>query len=214
MNKSYIYIYMGIYEVVTRCFHRHAINNMQVLKCHFLSQRTKKYMHSFVRFFLFCFVFVCLFFVAQGITIFKNPVAYVHPAAFQGLIRLQSLVIYSAQLHVAPSLRFIGHSLNTLDLSNSKVEFKSGYFKHGYIMQTLTVVSSDLREMPISLRMIAESLETLSLSDNSITMIWSKNPHIWQVIFDFNEKITWLVVINVCHNKNITNNIWSWPFSI
>ena len=125
--------------------------------------------HAYFCFVLFC---VCLFdFFAQGITIFKNSVAYVHPAAFQGLRRLQSLIIYSAQLHVAPFLRFIGHSLKTLDLSNSKVEFKSGYFKHGYIMQTLTVVSSDLREMPISLHMIAESLETLSLSDNSITTL-------------------------------------------
>ena len=65
----------------------------------------------------------------------------------------------------------INNSLITLDLSNSKVQFKSGYFKHGYIMQILTVNYNDLREMPVSLRMIADSLETLSLSDNSIATL-------------------------------------------
>ena len=102
------------------------------------------------------------------ITIIQNPVAFVHPAAFQGLRRLLHLAIYSHLLHVAPSLQFIGHSLLELDLSYSKVEFKPNYFNHRYVLQTLTVHNSDLREMPNSLCMIADSLETLYLIENSI----------------------------------------------
>ena len=80
-------------------------------------------------------------------------------------------MISSAQLCVAPSLQFIGNSLMMLDLSNSKVEFNTGYFKHGYIMQTLEVNYNNLREMPISLRMISDWLETLSLQGNNITTL-------------------------------------------
>ena len=125
----------------------------------FLSIRTKRFMHK------------CQFVVVQAITIFKNPVTHVHPAAFQGLVRLKSLTLSSAQLRVAPSLQFIGNSLLVLYLSYSNVEFKTGYLKHGYIMQTLSASYNNLREMPASLCMIADSLETLSLQGNSITTL-------------------------------------------
>ena len=105
------------------------------------------------------------------ITIIRNPVAYIHPAAFQGLRRLLHLTIYSHLLRVAPSLQFIGHSLLELDLSYSKVEFEPNYFNHRYVMQTLTVHNNDLRELPNSLCMIAHSLETLDLHGNSITTL-------------------------------------------
>ena len=104
------------------------------------------------------------------ITIIRNSVAYIHPAAFQGLRQLLHLTIYSHLLRVAPSLQFIGHSLE-LDLSYSKVEFEPNYFNHRYVMQTLTVHNNDLRELPNSLRMIAHSLEILDLHGSSITTL-------------------------------------------
>ena len=107
----------------------------------------------------------------QGIYISGNPVAYVHPAAFQGLRQLRELMIHSPELREAPSLQFIGHSLTELDLSHSKVEFENGYFKQGYKIQYLYLQNCDLRRIPPSVRAMAKSLVRLFLDVNMITTL-------------------------------------------
>ena len=108
--------------------------------------------------------------ILQGIQISRNPVVYVHPAAFQGLRWLRKLTIRSPQLREAPSLQFIGHSLTKLDLSHSKVDFEDGYFKQGYKIQYLYLHNCDLTRIP-PLRAIAGSLVKLQLPSNKITTL-------------------------------------------
>ena len=107
----------------------------------------------------------------QGIYLAGNPVAYVHPAAFQGLRQLRELMIQSQQLREAPSLQFIGHSLTMLDLFHSKVEFQTGYFKHRYKIQYLYLQNCNLRRIPSSVCAIAGSLVKLNLPVNKITTL-------------------------------------------
>ena len=107
----------------------------------------------------------------QRIYIFKNPVVYVHPAAFKGLKMLKALTINSPLLNRAPSLEFIGHSLTRLDLSYCMARFETDYFKHGYKIRHLIVPKNGLMEIPVSLRVVVNSLIFLQLAKNNITTL-------------------------------------------
>ena len=48
-----------------------------------------------------------------------NPVEYIHPYAFRGLLALERLKLKNTQLLHLPSLQHIGHSLTTLEVISS-----------------------------------------------------------------------------------------------
>ena len=111
----------------------------------------------------------------QRFSCLMNPIKYVHPAAFRGLLVLEHLKLLHTQLHQLPSLQHIGQSLTRLVVS------RSAYFKGTYEgslsdLRKIKYVSMNhngLRSTPLRLNLIAKTIMTLELSCNAINSVTS-----------------------------------------
>ena len=103
----------------------------------------------------------------------ENPVKYVHPAAFRGLLMLKSLKLRHTQLHQLPSLQDIRHSLTYLEVSNSNVKETYAqtftYLKIKHLQMRYNVLSIT----PLGLYLIASTIITLDFEFNSISALTS-----------------------------------------
>ena len=119
-----------------------------------------------------------LFFYYLTLQVFScvmNPVKYIHPAAFRGLMVLEHLRLKHTQLHQLPSLQHIGHSLTTLEVSFS-THFK-GNDAHDFIhlmkIKHILVGFNELRSTLLGLDLIANTIERLEFASNAINSLTS-----------------------------------------
>ena len=104
-----------------------------------------------------------------------NPVRYIHPDAFKGLLGLQRLKLHGTQLHQLPSLQYIGHSLTHLELTHS-IQFEGNHaHDFSYLLKTeqLILTYSGLKSTPLGLNYIANTVLILDFTSNSIQSIAS-----------------------------------------
>ena len=98
-----------------------------------------------------------------------NPVKYVHPAAFRGLLVLERVRLRHTQLHQLPSLQHIGHSLITLELGSS-IHFKRNDaqdFTHRMNLRYILMDCSRLRSTPLGLALTANTIKRLNFAYNA-----------------------------------------------
>ena len=99
-----------------------------------------------------------------------NPIEYIDPLAFDGIIELKSLHFVNTLRH-APDLSKTGHSLRFKFLSNVEVGNKSIDLKSLIILEELTFCCSGLNEVPKSIRHVSSTIHELNLADNCITTL-------------------------------------------
>ena len=97
-----------------------------------------------------------------------NPVRYIHPDAFKGLLVLEYLRLRSTQLHQLPPLQHIGHSLTYLGLTHS-MKFAGNHAQD----IVLDLVFNGLKSLPLGLTRIANSVRILVFRSNAIKSIAS-----------------------------------------
>ena len=118
-----------------------------------------------------CFHYLTL----QVIWCLMNPVKYVHPAAFRGLLVLERVRLRHTQLHQLPSLQHIGHSLTTLELGSS-THFKGNDaqdFTHLMKIRYILMDCNRLRSTPLGLALIANTIKRLNFASNAINSLTS-----------------------------------------
>ena len=104
-----------------------------------------------------------------------NPVKYVHPNAFRGLLVLDRLRLRHTQLHQLQSLEHIGHSLKHLEVSfSANIQGNDAHnFNHLRNIRYLYMFHNGIIRTPFGLNLIANTLMMLSLGFNSITSLTS-----------------------------------------
>ena len=105
----------------------------------------------------------------------NNPVKYVHPAAFRGLLVLKRLKLGHTQLHQLPSLQHIGHSLEYLDISLSRHFTGNDAQNFAYLrkIKTLNMYHNRLSRTPLGLNLIANTITALRFAYNTIISLTS-----------------------------------------
>ena len=104
-----------------------------------------------------------------------NPVRYIHPDAFRGLLVLEYLRLRSTQLHQLPPLQHIGHSLTYLGLTHS-MKFAENHAQDISFLRKikeLDLVFNGLKSTPLGLTHIANSVRILVFRSNAIKSIAS-----------------------------------------
>ena len=104
-----------------------------------------------------------------------NPVKYVHPAAFRGLLVLGHLKLKLNQIHQLPSLQHIGHSLTSLEISFSRHFKGDGAYSFTYLWKVKNhdMYGNGLIRTPLGLKCIASTVITLDFGYNSIISLTS-----------------------------------------
>ena len=125
-----------------------------------------------------------------------NPVKYIHPAAFRGLLVLEYLILKNTLLLQLPSLQHIGHSLTTLEVRSSMHFNVNDAQEFTYLMKIKHIFMNDngLRSAPWGLNLIANTIKKLDFASNAISSLASMEG----VKFDTLERL------NLRHN-NITH---------
>ena len=104
-----------------------------------------------------------------------NPVRYIHPDAFKGLLVLQHLRLRSSQLQQLPSLLHIGHSLLYFELIRSMQVKENQARDCSYLrkIERIAMVHGVLKWTPLGLNHIANTVKDLELCSNGIRSIAS-----------------------------------------
>ena len=113
--------------------------------------------------------------IFQVFSCMNNPVKYVYPAAFRGLLVLKHLELRHTQLHQLPSLQHIGHSLENLDicLSGHFTGNDAQNFTYLRKIQYLNMYHNRLSRTPLGLNLIANTLMALHLAYSTIISLTS-----------------------------------------
>ena len=106
----------------------------------------------------------------------KNPIKYIHPAAFRGLLVLEHLKLRHTHLQsLSLPLQDVGHSLTELDVSLSthvkgnEVQTFTDLRK----IKLLEMHHNGLRAIPLGLNLIASTVMTINFAHNSISSLTS-----------------------------------------
>ena len=104
-----------------------------------------------------------------------NPVRYIHPDAFKGLLVLQHLRLRSSQLQQLPSLLHIGHSLLYFELIHSMQvkENQARDFSYLRKIERIAMIYGVLKCTPLGLNHIANIVKDFELCSNGIRSIAS-----------------------------------------
>ena len=108
--------------------------------------------------------------IFQVFSCVNNPVKYVHPAAFRGLLVLKHLKLRHTQLHQLPSLQHIGHSLENLDISLSRHFTRNDAQNFTYLrkIKYFEMHHNGLIRTPMGLYVIASTITVLDFAFNTI----------------------------------------------
>ena len=105
-----------------------------------------------------------------------NPIRYIHPAAFIGLLVLDILSLESTQLYQLPPSQDIGNSLTTLIFS-SAIYFESllnaHTFAHLRKIRNLYFWQNGLKSTPLGMHLIANTVVVVNLRFNAIKSLTS-----------------------------------------
>ena len=104
-----------------------------------------------------------------------NPIRYIHPDAFIRLLVLNSLKMQATQLHQLSSLKHVGHSLISLQLSRS-MRFEGNHAWELSYLRKIEVVNmphNGLKYLPLGLDYIAKSVRKLDFDFNCMRSIAS-----------------------------------------
>ena len=111
----------------------------------------------------------------QAFSCMMNPVKYVHPAAFRGLLVLERVKLRHTQLHQLPPGQHIGHSLTSLEISFS-VHF-TGNDAHNFTylrkIKYFEMHHNGLIRTPLGLDVIAGTIIVLNFAYNTIISLTS-----------------------------------------
>ena len=104
-----------------------------------------------------------------------NPVKYVHPGAFTGLLVLEHLRLRHTQLYQLPSLQHIGHSLTYLEIGfsthfNGNCAKKFTYLRK---IKSIEMYRNGLIRTPLGLSLIASTITVLNFVCNTIISLTS-----------------------------------------
>ena len=111
----------------------------------------------------------------QVFSCMNNPVKYLHPAAFRGLLTLRHLKLKHTQLHKLPSFQHIGHSLTTLGISLSAPLTRHDAQDFTYLgkIKYIRMNRIGLRSTPLGLNLIANTIMTLDFHYDAINSLMS-----------------------------------------
>ena len=111
----------------------------------------------------------------QVFSCLMNPVEYVHPAAFKGLLVLERLRPEHTKLRQLPSLQHIGHSLTTLKVSSSTyfIGNDAQDFIHLMNIKHILLDQNGFRTTPFGLDLIANTIQRLEFASNAINSLTS-----------------------------------------
>ena len=104
----------------------------------------------------------------QNITIVRNPISYIHEAAFYGLINLNELKISSVFLNTAPSLQYVGRTLEILMLPRCHVQPDISYFLPCRTLRRVEIDRNEMETLEWGLHNIAHIIKIIDASRNKI----------------------------------------------
>ena len=134
----------------------------------------------------------------QSITIFDNPIEYVDPLAFDGILELKSLNFQRA-LRYVPDFSKTANSLRYLFISRLEGENKYIDLKPLIMLEVLRFQSSGLNEIPRSIRHVSSTIHYLDLVDNCITTLENME----NIVFR-NLTTIYLMQNHICHVNHIS----------